>query len=89
MEEGLTRREGEPKKTFYRRLAQMRKEKWASHYKHREDHYKFHFMSRKEEEEEEKTKPISKTEPRCEQRIRNRMAAQESRERHRSYVEEL
>jgi hypothetical protein len=85
MEEGLTRREGEPKKTFYRRLAQMRKEKWASHYKHREDHYKFHFMSR----EEEKTKPISKTEPRCEQRIRNRMAAQESRERHRSYVEEL
>jgi hypothetical protein len=81
--EALVRREGEEKKSFYRRLAKMRKDKWAGQYRHREDHYKFHFMVR---EEDDKTKPISKSEPRCEQRIRNRMAAQESRERHRCYV---
>lgn len=64
----------------------MRKDKFAGQYRNREDHYKFHFMKRADEG---KTKPISKNEPLCEQRIRNRMAAQESRERHRIYVEEL
>jgi hypothetical protein len=67
-------------------MALMRKDKFAGQYRNREDHYKFHFMKRVDED---KTKPISKNEPLCEQRIRNRMAAQESRERHRIYVEEL
>lgn len=65
-------REGETKKEFYVRLAQSRKEKWGAQYRNRDDHYKFHFLAR----EDQKTKLISKSEPRCEQRIRNRMAAQ-------------
>ena len=55
-----------------------------------EEQFKSHFAPKEENTlDETKTKKIQKGESRCEQRIKNRMAAQQSRERHRQYVEEL
>ncbi len=63
---------------------------WAAHYHLQDDeNYKSHFTLQEKDATHDisKNKKIAKVEYRTEQRLRNRVAAQESRERHRSYVE--
>jgi hypothetical protein len=57
MELEANRLEGEGKKQFYRRMANLHKDKYAGLFRQRDDHYKFHFIKR---EDEPRTKPISK-----------------------------
>lgn len=70
----------------------MRKNNWATQHKFCDDeNIKSHFTQQEEftSTEDFKTKKIVKGDQRNEQKLRNRAAAQESRERHRLYVEEL
>jgi hypothetical protein len=56
--------DGELKKAYYRRLALIRKTKWANALQqHPDEHLKSHFMRQQENEvNEEKTKKIAKVE---------------------------
>lgn len=78
------------KKEFYRKLRLLKKAEWSQrHAWQHHDHCKFHFVHKDQEEDNEHARKNPKGEHRVEQRLRNRVAAQESRERHRFYVEEL
>lgn len=85
------RQSEETKKEYYRRIAEVKKQAWVSkHHLQDEEHYKSHFVVQEDDSHDlPKNKKIAKIEYKTEQRLRNRVAAQESRERHRSYVEEL
>lgn len=63
MELESTRLEGECKKNFYRRMANLHKDKYAGLYRHRDDHYKFHFIKGEDEPKNKPINKISKNEP--------------------------
>ncbi len=78
------------KKNLYRKLAEARKAKWAEKYQlQNEDTFKFHFCKGHEAEDVDQDNIIFKGDHKSDQRVKNRLAAQESREKKRYYVEEL
>lgn len=78
------------KKSLYRKLAEARKAKWADKYQlQNEDPFKFHFCKGDEAEDVVQGSSAFKVDHKADQRVKNRLAAQESREKKRYYVEEL
>jgi hypothetical protein len=78
------------KKNLYRKLADARKAKWADKYQLQNEHpFKFHFCKGDEADNIDHANNIFKGDHKGDQRVKNRLAAQESREKKRYYVEEL
>lgn len=75
------------RKPLYRSIAEKRKLKWAERYQlQHEEQFKFHFSQNEDGQNEDNYSRNPKNDHKSEQRIKNRVAAQESREKRKFYV---
>ena len=75
------------RKALYRTIAERRKIKWAEKYQlQHEQQFKFHFSKEEDGQNEDNYSRNPKNDHKCQQRIKNRVAAQESREKRKFYV---